>query len=213
MNPEEYAKELVAEDEVLRQVRERSEAAGLPTIAVNPVYGRLLTLLVAASGAGRALEIGTLGGYSAVCIARGLGSGGRLLSLEIDEAHAEVARQNLQQAGVADRVEVRVGEAHASLAELERQSESFDFFFVDADKESYPDYLEGALRLARPGALIAADNALYHGRVLDPQDGSDSARALRSFTRAVMSHPRLTAVMLPAFDGLILARVNPSVEL
>jgi caffeoyl-CoA O-methyltransferase len=208
MNPEDYAVELLGDDEVLRRVQERSREAGLPTIAVMPVYGRLLTLLVASSRAERVLEIGTLGGYSAICLARGVGAGGRVLSLEIDTAHASVAEQNLREAGVADRVTIRVGDAHESLRALEHAGERFDFFFIDADKESYPQYLDAVLRLSRPGALVAADNALFHGRVLDPQDGSDAARALREFTRILTTDPRLSAVLLPAYDGLLLARVE-----
>jgi caffeoyl-CoA O-methyltransferase len=209
MEPEAYVEDLLAEDEVLQRVRQRSTEAGLPPISVRPVYARLLTLLVAASGARRVLEIGTLGGYSALCMARGLGSEGRVLSLEINEAHARVAENNLREAGFGDRVEIRVGDAHQSLRALEQEPERFDFCFIDADKESYPAYLESALRLAAPGALIAADNALYHGRALDPQDGTAAARAVRAFNRTLMSHPRLTAVILPAFDGLALARVKP----
>lgn len=208
MQTEEYIGELLAEDEALRRVRERSAAAGLPAIAVNPVYGRLLTLLAAACGARTALEIGTLGGYSAVCLARGLGPAGRVLSLEISEAHARVAEQNLREAGVAERVEVRVGDARQTLDTLEREGRRFGFFFIDADKESYPFYLEAAVRLAEPGALIAADNALFHGRVTDPLDSSAAARALREFNRTLMSHPRLTAVVLPAYDGFALARLD-----
>jgi caffeoyl-CoA O-methyltransferase len=213
MSPEDYLQDLLAEDEVLRRIRERSVEAGLPQIAIQPVYGRLLTLLVAASGAREVLEIGTLGGYGAACLARGLTGEGGVLTLEISDSNAEVARRNLAAAGLADRVEVRVGDAHDSLQTLEQEGRRFHFFFVDADKESYPRYLEACLRLARPGALIAADNALFHGRVVDPQDGSDAARALRAFNRAVMSDPRLTSVILPAFDGLALARVDMGYEL
>jgi caffeoyl-CoA O-methyltransferase len=213
MQPEDYLLELLGEEAELRRIRERTQEAGMPPIAIAPVYGRLLTLLVAACGGRDVLEIGTLGGYGAACLARGLSGGERVLTLEIDEAHARVAEQNLQEAGLGGRVEIRQGDARESLRALAAEGRQFDFFFIDADKESYPQYLEACLRLARPGALIAADNALFHGRVVDPQDGSDAARALRAFNRSLMSDPRLTAVILPAYDGLALARVRESFEL
>lgn len=208
MEPEAYAVELLGDDEVLRRIQERSAREGLPDIAIAPVYGRLLTLLAAAARGGRALEIGTLGGYGAACLARGVGPGGHVVSLDVDQRHARVAAGNLREAGLGDRVTVRVGDARESLRALEREGERFDVFFIDADKEHYPGYLEAVLRLARPGALIAADNALFHGRVLDPRDDSEAARALRAFTRTLTTHPRLTAVLLPAYDGLLLARVE-----
>jgi caffeoyl-CoA O-methyltransferase len=208
MTAEEYAVDLLGDDPTLRRIEERSAAEGLPEIALKPVYARLLTFLVATTGARRVLEIGTLGGYSAACLARGLVDGGAVVTLEVDERHASVARRNLAEAGLADRVEVRTGVAVDILREMERDGDRFDFFFIDADKESYPRYLEAALRLASPGAVIAADNAVFHGRVLDPADRSEAAIALRTFTTAAMAHPRLTALVLPAYDGLLLARVR-----
>jgi caffeoyl-CoA O-methyltransferase len=208
MDTTSYLDGLLAEDEALRRIRDRSAEAGLPAIAIAPMYGRLLGLLAAVRGARDVLEIGTLGGYSALCLVRGLAAGGRVVSLEIDARHAEVAERNLREAGVGDRVEIRVGDAMASLQALEAEGERFDLVFIDADKERYPHYLEAALRMARPGALIAADNALLRGRVADPREGSDDVRAMREFNRTLMAHPRLEAVILPAFDGLGLARVR-----
>jgi caffeoyl-CoA O-methyltransferase len=208
MDTRAYVEGLLAEDETLQRIRSTSAEAGLPTISIAPMYGRFLGMLVAISGAREVLEIGTLGGYSALCLARGLAEGGRVVSLEIDEEHARVAEQNLREAGVAERVDVRVGEALASLSAMEAAGERFHLVFIDADKENYPQYLEAALRLAHPGALIAADNVLLRGGVLDPADGTDRARAMRQFNRTLMSHPRLEAVILPAFDGLGLARVR-----
>jgi caffeoyl-CoA O-methyltransferase len=208
MDAEQYVGGLFVEDEALRRIRETSVEAGLPPISIAPVFGRLLGMLAAVGGCRDVLEVGTLGGYSALCIARGLADGGRIVSLERDPRHAEVARRNLDGAGVGERVEIRLGEAAESLAALDAAGDRFDFVFIDADKEGYPRYLEAALRLTRPGALIAADNAIYHGRVADPGDGSDAARAVREFNRTLMTHPRLEAVILPAYDGLALARVR-----
>jgi predicted O-methyltransferase YrrM len=210
MDAERYATELIHEDDALQRVREKIAEHGMPQISINPVYGRLLTLLVATSGAREVLEIGALGGYSGICLARGLSSGGRLVSRERDADYARFAEQNVRDAGLGGRItlEYRVGDAHESLAALRHERHRFDFFFIDAEKEGYPAYLDAALTIARPGALIVADNAIYHGRVLDPADGSDATRAMRDFNRELMTHPRLTAVILPAFDGLALARVN-----
>jgi caffeoyl-CoA O-methyltransferase len=208
MDRDEYLNELLGEDETLAGVRARITELGMPNISIRPMYGRLLTILVAAVRPEELLEIGLLGGYSAICMARGLTGAGRLTSLELRNDYAEVAAEHLERAGLRERVTIRVGEAADSLASLERDRRSFDFFFIDADKQSYPGYLAAALRLARPGALIVADNALYQGRVVDPQDGSGPARALREFNRRFMTDPRLTAVILPAYDGLAIARVE-----
>lgn len=208
MDREAYLEELLDEDPVLRGVRERSEAAGLPPISVAPGYGRLLTVLVRGCRARDVLEVGALGGYSGICLARGLGEGGRLVSLEIEEEYARLAAGSLREAGLGGRVEHRVGPADLSMEALEREGRRFDFVFIDADKESYPRYLELAVRLARPGALLAADNALWHDRVLDPGDTSAAAEAMRRFGRELARHPRLTSVVLPAYDGLALAVVD-----
>jgi len=208
MTPEEYARDLLGDDPLLDRIVARSVDSGLPQIAIAPVYGRLLTILAAASGAGRALEVGALGGYGAACLARGLGEAGRVVSIERDTRHAAVARENLADAGLGDRVEVRVGEASDVLESLEQEGARFGLVFIDADKEGYPRYLQAALRLAEPGALIIADNALFHGSVLDREDQSGPAVAVREYTRAAFADPRLTSVVLPAFDGLIVSRVQ-----
>jgi len=209
MDREAYLDGLLAEDEVLRGVRERIEARGMRPISVAPGYGRLLTVLVRGCRAREVLEIGALGGYSGICLARGLPEqGGRLTSLELEADYARFAEENLRAAGLGDRVEYRVGPALDGMEALEREGRRFDFFFVDADKENYPAYLDLALRLARPGALIAADNALLQDRVLDPDDTSDAAGAMRRFDLAFSRHPRLTSVILPAYDGLGLAVVD-----
>lgn len=197
-------------DEALERTLRRSEEAGLPEIQVSPNQGKLLRLLTEISGARRILEIGTLGGYSAIHFARGLPRNGTLISLELDEQHAEVARENLEYAGLAGKVEILVGEAKKLLgAMVESGVAPFDLIFIDADKEGYPEYLEWSLKLSRPGSLILADNAIRGGSVLEPED--ESARATREFNETLAGHPRLSAIVLPLIreriDGLAIARV------
>lgn len=197
-------------DPVLEVALRRSREAGLPEINVSRNQGRLLQILAEIAGARRVLEIGTLGGYSTIHLARALPEGGSLVSLELDERYAGVARENIREAGLEDRVEVRVGEAKASLTRMVEEGEgTFDLVFIDADKEGYPEYLEWALRLSRPGSLILVDNAIRGGSVLDPED--ESARATRDFNEALVRDPRLSALVLPLIrervDGLAMARV------
>ena len=198
-------------DPALEGALEDSRRAGLPEIQVSPSQGVLLGLLVRIAGARCVLEIGTLGGYSAIHLARALPEDGSLLSLEIDERHAEVARKNIERAGLGSRVEIRVGDARELLAGLVEGGEGpFDIVFIDADKNGYPEYLEWALRLSRPGTLILGDNAIGGGRVFDPED--DSARAIREFNERLARDPRLFAIVLPLLrervDGLAVARVE-----
>ena len=197
-------------DPVLEAALRRSCEAGLPEINVSRNQGKLLQLLAEIAGARRVLEIGTLGGYSTLHLARALPESGSLVSLELDERYAGVARENFLEAGLADRVEVRVGDAKASLARMvEEGEEPFDLVFIDADKGGYPEYLEWALRLSRPGSLILADNAIRGGSVLDPED--ESARATRDFNEVLAKDSRLSALVLPLIreqvDGLAMARV------
>src|SRR5215210_5808938 len=206
-----YVEELFAPpDPALENTLRRSREAGLPEIHVSPNEGVLLRLLAEIAGARRILEIGTLGGYSTIYLARALPEGGSLVSLELDERHAEVARENVAEAGLEDKVEVRVGDAKALLARMVEDGEGpFDLTFIDADKGGYPDYLEWSLRLSRPGSLILADNAIRGGSVLDT--GDESARATREFNEALAENSRLSALILPLIrervDGLAIARV------
>ena len=193
----------------LDEILATSEATGLPPMSVTPTQGRLLGILAAAVGARRALEVGTLGGYSAVWIARALPVDGWLVTLEIDPHHAEVARRNLAAAGVDRRVDVIVGAAADTLAELEPP---FDFVFIDADKASTPVYLDHALRLARPGALIVVDNVVRGGAVLDAE-GDAAVQGVRRALGALARDPRLDATALQTvggkgWDGLAIARVR-----
>ena len=203
-----YVRRLFArEDEALRRTRERADKAGMPSIQLPPATARTLQLLVRAAGVRRAVEVGTLAGYSAIWIARALPDGGSLVTLEIDPAHAAVARESLEDAGVADRVEVRVGAAAELLGALGPDG-SFDLAFVDADKERYGEYVEHAARLLRPGGLLVADNALWKGRVTDP--GSDPlAAAIDRFNRKVAADPRFEATILPVGDGLLVGVRRP----
>src|SRR4051794_6923437 len=199
---------LAPDDDALAAALETSAAEGLPEIAVSATQGKLLTLLTRAVGARRALEIGTLGGYSAIRIARGLVAGGRLVTLEYDPHHADVARRNLERAGLAGVVDVRVGAALDTLPTLAGE-QPFDLVFIDADKVSYPYYLEWAIRLTRPGSLIIADNVVRRGGVAAPGDDTASA-AVRAYLEALAADPRAdgTAVQTvgsKGWDGFSLA--------
>jgi predicted O-methyltransferase YrrM len=206
-----YIEELfVPPDPALEGALRRSREAGLPEIQVSPNEGRLLRLLAEIVGARRILEVGTLGGYSAIHLARALPQDGSLVSLELDERYAEVARENIAKADLEDKVEVRVGDARELLARMGEEGERpFDLTFIDADKGGYPGYLEWALRLSRPSSLILADNTIWGGSVIDPED--ESARAMREFNEVLAEDSRLSAIILPLMrgrvDGLAIARV------
>ena len=199
------------QDDALESADAEAQRAGLPEIHVSPNEGKLLQLLAQLTAAGRILEIGTLGGYSTIFLARGMPVDGRLISLEIDERHAAIARKNIERAGLGERVEIRVGDARELLAELaERDEGPFDLIFIDADKESYPEYLDWSLRLSREGSLILGDNAIRGGSVLDPGDAT--ARATREFNERIARDPRLSGIVLPLIreriDGIAIARVR-----
>jgi len=204
---------LVPSDTALDEALAASERAGLPAINVARNQGRLLELLATAIGARAILEIGTLGGYSTIFLARGLPADGRLVTLEFSPRHAEVARENLERAGLSHLVEIRVGPAVASLAQLAAEGAGpFDLVFVDADKESYPQYLEWAVRLARPGALIVADNVVREGAILDGTIDDVSTAGIRRFYDALAAEPRLRATAIQTVghkghDGFAIAVV------
>ena len=190
-----------------------SEAAGLPSIAVSPVQGKFLMMLAQMRDARRILEIGTLGGYSTTWLARALPPDGQLITLEMEPKHAEVARANLARAGLADRVQVRVGPALESLKALAAEDAGpFDLVFIDADKESVPEYFEATMKLSRRGTLIVVDNVIRRGRILDAPDQPDIA-ALRRFNKVVAADPRVATVALQTVgckghDGLALVLVT-----
>ncbi|MDQ6886642.1 MAG: O-methyltransferase [Gemmatimonadota bacterium] len=194
------------EDELLRALREEADRSGLPPISVPPETARFLQLLLVAVGARRVLEVGTLGGYSAIWMARAIGPEGRILSLERDPAHAEFARRQLERAGLAGRVEVRVGEALKLLPALD--GERFDVVFLDADKEPLPTYLDWAVRLLRAGGVVIADNALRGGRVLDDPGDDADLRGVQHFNRKLASDPRLLGIVVPIGDGVAVGVVR-----
>ena len=204
----------VPPDRALDEAIQSSVAAGLPQIHVSAAQGKLLYLLARLTGARRILELGTLAGYSTIWLARALPPDGRLLSLEVSGQHAALARTNLARAGVGDRVEVLVGPALDTLAGLvERREPPFDLVFIDADKPNYPGYLEGALRLTRPGSLILADNVVRAGAVLSPETTDDNAAGARTFNAALAADPRVDATILQlvgskGHDGLAIALVK-----
>ena len=195
-----------AEDELLATLREEADRTGLPPIAISADEGRLLQVLLSAIHARRVLEVGTLGGYSAICMARALPPDGRLLTIEIEPNHAEFARKYIARAGQSDRIEVRVGRALDVLPSLD--GELFDVMFIDADKEPLPTYFEWALRLVRPGGLIIADNALWGGRVFDGVTDDEKTRSVREFNRRMASDSRVLGIIVPTHDGVAVAVVR-----
>lgn len=195
-----------AEDELLASLREEADRTGLPPIAISADEGRLLQVLLTSINARRVLEVGTLGGYSAICMARALPPGGRLLSIEINEDHATFARRYIDRASLGDRIEVRVGRALDVLPSLD--GERFDAIFLDADKEPLPTYFEWALRLVRPGGLIIGDNALWGGRAYDGDQPDDKTRGVREFNRRMATDPRVMGIIVPTHDGVAIAVVR-----
>ena len=196
-------------DPALDQALADSDAAGLPQIAVAANQGKLLMLLAQSIGARRILEIGTLGGYSTIWLARALPADGRLVSLEYEARHAEVARRNIARAGFAERVEVRVGRGVDLLPDVEGP---IDFAFIDADKASNPQYFEGALRLSRPGSLIVVDNVVRGGRVTEPK-GDENVQGIRRLFEMIAAEPRVEATAVQTvgskgWDGFCLIRVK-----
>jgi len=200
-----YIEELYAvEDEALRWARVDSRDHGLPEINVRPEEGRFLQVLVRACGARRAVEIGSLGGYSGIWIARGLAPDGWLISLEKEPERARLAREHLAAAGLADRVEVRVGDALELLERLSVEG-PFDFVFIDADKGGYPTYFDWALKFTRIGGVIAAHNAFRKGSVVGQAQGDEWTEIMQDFNRRVASEPRVLSTIFPAGDGTLVA--------
>lgn len=201
-------------DAVLEGALAASTAGGLPEIQVSPVLGKLLHLLARSVKARAILEIGTLGGYSTIWLARALASGGRVVTLEYDPKHAEVARANFARAGFADKIEVLVGRAIDSLPRLEAEKRGpFDLVFIDADKASNPDYFAWALKLARPGSLIVIDNVVREGKVIDASNADPDVKGTRRALEMMAAEPRVTAtaiqtVGVKGWDGFAIALVT-----
>ncbi len=202
---------LVGDDPALSEALDASDTAGLPHIAVSAQQGKFLCLLVSAMRARRILEIGTLGGYSTIWLARGAGLDGRVVTLEYDPKHAEVARTNVDRAGVGERVEVVVGAALETLPTV--AGGPFDLVFIDADKENNVGYLEWAVRLSHPGSVILVDNVIREGRILSPAADDRLAQAVRKSLQVMGEHPRLDTAVLQTvgvkqWDGFALAVVK-----
>jgi predicted O-methyltransferase YrrM len=204
---------LVAEDEILSAAVKDSERAGLPSIQVAPNQGKLLHLLARTMGARSVLEIGTLGGYSTIWLARALPPGGCVITLEAEPRHAEVARANLARAGLANVIDLRLGRALDTLPKLAAEGRGpFDLFFIDADKPSIPEYFDWALRLSRPGSLILVDNVVRRGAVADPASDDPNVQGVRRFNERVAREPRVSATTIQTvgtkgYDGIAFALV------
>ncbi len=204
----------VPSDAALDGAQSASHAAGLPAISVAANQGKFLALLAQMQGARRVLEVGTLGGYSTIWLARALPPEGRVVTLELDPKHAQVARQNLARAGVESRVEIRVGRALDSLAALHAEGVApFDFAFIDADKQSIPEYFEWALKLAKPGSVIVVDNVVRRGAVLDEASADPNVLGVRRFNELLAKTPGVSATAIQTvgskgYDGFALIRVT-----
>ena len=198
---EEYIEKLFhPSDPVLSDALSDATAAGLPPIQVSANQGAFLNLIARIAGARRILEIGTLGAYSTIWLARALPQDGKLITIEVNARHAEVAQRNLERAGLADRVEIRRGEGTSLLATM-RGEAPFDLVFIDADKQSYPKYLQLVLSLSRPGTVIVADNLIRDGLVLDGSARDPDISGLRAFNHAIANDSRLDSIILPTFKG------------
>ena len=192
------------EDEALRKAREDSPKRGLPSISIKPEEGRFLQFLVRACGAKKAVEIGTLGGYSGTWIARGLLPGGKLYTLDKDSKHAAVAQEHFAAAGLEGKVEILIGDAHQSLIEIKKLA-PFDFVFIDAEKPGYPAYFDWAIENIRPGGIIAAHNAFRKGSVVSKGQDDDHSELMRQFNHQVASEERLVSTIYPAGDGTLIS--------
>jgi len=205
---------LVPEDDVLRAALTASDAAGLPAIQVAPNQGRFLELLARSLGARAILELGTLGGYSTLWLARGLASGGRLVTLEAEARHAAVAQANFARAGLADVISLRLGAALETLPKLVAENAGpFDLVFIDADKPNMPEYFQWSLRLSRPGTVIIADNVIRDGEVADAGSADPSVQGVRRMNALIAAEPRVSATAIQTvgskgYDGFAFVRVE-----
>ena len=208
-----FEQHLQPADDILRATLETNVAEGLPPIAVTPPQGKLLHLLARACGARRILEIGTLGAYSTIWLARALPPSGKLITLEIDLHHAEVARRNLERAKVSQRVEIRVGDAAVLLDAMQGYVEPFDFVFVDADKKSSDVYFKAVLTLSHPGTVIIIDNVVREGKVADASSDDEDIKGIRRMTEWLATQRNISATAIQtvggkSYDGFLMAIVE-----
>jgi len=204
---------LLPPDAALQAALDDSTAAGLPSINVSPPQGKMLQLLARACGAKRILEIGTLGGYSTIWLARALKPGGHLITLEIDLHHAEIARRNLARAGMADRVEVRVGRAADLLDAMQGFVDPFDFIFIDADKASSDVYFKAIMALSHPGTVVIVDNVVRDGKVADAKSEDEDIKGIRRMTEWLATQPTISATAIQtvggkSYDGFLMAIIG-----
>jgi predicted O-methyltransferase YrrM len=208
-----FSDALIAPDPVLESALESSRAAGLPAINVSPNQGKLLEILARILNARSILEIGTLGAYSTIWLARGMQAGGRLITLEADPAHAAVARANIARAGLQSVVELRLGSASDTLPQISAERRGpFDLIFIDADKRNIPSYFEWAIRLSRPGSIIVVDNVVRDGRVIDSKSDDPDIQGVRRFiemlgANATVSGTAIQTVGIKGYDGFAIVRV------
>jgi len=208
-----FTSNLLPADDVMRATLETNVAEKLPPIAVTPLQGKLLHLLARACGARRILEIGTLGAYSTIWLARALPPSGKLITLEIDLHHAEVARRNLERAKVSQRVEIRVGDAAVLLDAMQGYVEPFDFVFVDADKKSSDVYFKAVLTLSHPGTVIIIDNVVRDGKVADASSDDEDIKGIRRMTEWLATQKNISATAIQtvggkSYDGFLMAIVE-----
>ena len=197
-----------SDDDDLSRLMAEAESEGIPNMSIGPEQGKFLQLLVQLTGATKVLEIGVLGGYSGTWIARALPEGGKLIGLELEQKHADFARKQWKQMGLADRIEVRVGPALDSLPQLADEA-PFDLVFIDADKGNYPAYLDFAIQYSRPGTVILGDNVEMWGSLVDPEKQDwDWVQGMRKFARSLSQHERLISTVVPYPDGLAMAVVK-----
>lgn len=208
-----FMDKLLPKNEQLNTVLQANKAASIPEIDVSPTQGKLLYLLAKMKGAATILEIGTLGGYSSICLAKALPREGKVVTLEINEEYAKVARQNIEKAGYEEKIEVIVGNALDTLPELKNEVRLFDFIFIDADKPNNPAYLKWAIQLAHSGAIIVADNVVRAGAITDENSEDERVRGVQQFMELLKEEPGIEAtaiqtVGVKGYDGFVLAIVN-----
>jgi predicted O-methyltransferase YrrM len=197
-----FSSALIKSDRALTAAVKANRKAELPAIDVTPLQGRFLEILIRTSGARRILEIGTLGGYSTIWLARAVPDSGLVVTLELEPKHASIAQKNIEHAGLAQRVDLHIGPASESLSKLvENSADPFDFIFIDADKAGYPEYLQWSLKLSHPGTLIVADNVVRDGKVIDPKNPDPNIKGVRSFTKLLAAEKRLASTVLQTVGG------------